>query len=98
MILPVGSLYEPSLLPYGLFFSFVFPPSSTGHVRSQNPGLSWDENSSVLKVTLPESTVNSVGFMTVKEHSQNYHIILRVTDEGVPALSRYKRVIVTVVE
>ncbi|GHJ87943.1 hypothetical protein NliqN6_4345 [Naganishia liquefaciens] len=56
------------------------------------------ENACVLKVTLPESTVTSVGFITVNEHSQNYHIILRVTDDGVPALSRYKRVIVTVVE
>lgn len=52
----------------------------------------------MLKVTLPESTVTSVGFTTVNEYSQNYHIILRVTDDGVPALSRYKRVIVTVIE
>lgn len=56
------------------------------------------ENTTVLKVTFPKSTVTSVGFITVNEHSQNYHIILRVTDNGVPALSRYKRVIVTVIE
>jgi hypothetical protein len=47
---------------------------------------------------MPEKTIFSVGFTTVNEHSQNFHIILRVTDDGVPALSRYKRVIVKVVE
>jgi hypothetical protein len=47
---------------------------------------------------MPEQTKYTVGFVTVNEHSQNFHIILRVTDDGVPALSRYKRVIVTVVE
>jgi hypothetical protein len=56
------------------------------------------ENQAALKVTMPEQTKYTVGFVTVNEHSQNFHIILRVTDNGVPALSRYKRVIVTVVE
>lgn len=56
------------------------------------------ESQPVLQVTLPKKTVTVVGFTTVNEHSQNFHIILRVTDDGIPALSRYKRVIVKVVE
>jgi hypothetical protein len=46
---------------------------------------------------MPEQTIFTVGFVTVNEHDQNFHIILRVTDDGIPALSRYKRVIIKVV-
>jgi hypothetical protein len=54
------------------------------------------ERSAQLKVTFPTDTTTSIGFITVNETSQNFHIILKVTDDGVPALTRYKRVIVTV--
>jgi hypothetical protein len=54
------------------------------------------ERSAQLEVTFPTDTTTSIGFRTVNETSQNFHLILKVTDDGVPALTRYKRVIVTV--
>jgi hypothetical protein len=38
----------------------------------------------------------TIGFTTVHERGQDFHIVLKVTDTGVPALTRYKRVIARV--
>ena len=54
------------------------------------------ERTEKLKVTFPADTTTSIGFITVNKNSQNFHLILKVTDDGVPALTRYKRVIVNV--
>lgn len=54
------------------------------------------EKSSKLNVTFSETTKKTVGFITVNEDGQTFHIILKVSDDGTPRLSRYKRVIVRV--